>query len=188
MPKRRDGSRAIRVAVNLSGRSAGDAGILAAVRTAIAAGLDPSNLIFEITETAGMTDLTRAGRFISALAELGCDLALDDFGTGFGSFTYLKNFPARYLKIDMEFVRDVNTDPTDAEIIRSIVRIAHTLGKKTIAEGAEDGEVLQTLRELGVDYAQGFHLGRPQAPDDLFARTQSFAVVSAGGAGPAAAG
>ena len=109
-----------------------------------------------------MSDFNIARTFASALNELGCDLALDDFGTGFGSFTYLKHLPARYLKIDMEFIRDINTDPTDKEIVRSIVGIAHTLGKETIAEGVENADVLQTLRELRVDHAQGFHLGPPQ--------------------------
>ncbi len=150
------------VTVNLSGRSVGDARILAATREAIAGGLDPRNLTFELTETAVMTDFARAVAFVSALKELGCELALDDFGTGFGSFTYLKHLPARYLKIDMDFVRDINRDPTDKEIVRSIVEIAHTLGKETIAEGVEDGEVLQTLRDLGVDYAQGLHVGSPE--------------------------
>jgi diguanylate cyclase (GGDEF)-like protein/PAS domain S-box-containing protein len=149
------------VAVNLSGRSVGDARILAAVRESIADGLDPVNLTFEITETAVMTDFARALEFVSALKALGCDLALDDFGTGFGSFTYLKHLPARYVKIDMEFVRDINDDPTDREIVRSIVGIAHTLGKEAIAEGVENADVLQTLRELDVDYAQGFYIGLP---------------------------
>ena len=149
------------VSVNLSAHSIGDSRILADVRGAILAGLDPSNLTIEITETAVMTDLNRALPFVSALNDLGCDYALDDFGTGFGSFAYLKHLPARYLKIDMEFVRGVNDDLTDREIVRSIVGIAHTLGKETIAEGVESAEVLQTLRELEVDYVQGFHLGRP---------------------------
>ncbi|MGA2927294.1 MAG: EAL domain-containing protein [Solirubrobacteraceae bacterium] len=156
------------VTVNLSARSIGDPRILTAVRASIAAGLDPPNLTFEITETAAMTDFGGALGFVSALGELGCHLALDDFGTGFGSFTYLKHLPARYLKIDMEFVRDINTDPSDKEIVRSIVGIAHTLGKEAIAEGVESPDVLQTLRELGVDYAQGFYIGRPEplaAPD-----------------------
>jgi diguanylate cyclase (GGDEF)-like protein/PAS domain S-box-containing protein len=149
------------LSVNLSARSVGDPQILSAVRKAIAAGLDPHNLTFEITETAVMTDFETALAFVSAVKQLGCDLALDDFGTGFGSFTYLKHLAARYLKIDIEFVRDINDDPTDREIVRSIVGIAHTLGKETIAEGVENAEVLQTLRELGVDYAQGFYIGSP---------------------------
>ena len=150
------------VTVNLSARSIGDPRILTAVRDAITAGLDPSKLTFEITETAVMSNFDTALEFVCALEQLGCELALDDFGTGFGSFTYLKHLPARYLKIDIEFVRDINEDPTDKEIVRSIIGIAHTLGKQTIAEGVESAEVLKTLQRLGVDYAQGYHLGRPQ--------------------------
>jgi diguanylate cyclase (GGDEF)-like protein/PAS domain S-box-containing protein len=150
------------VTVNLSGRSIGDPRILSAITDAVGAGLDPCNLLVEITETAALNNHESATAFVQALAKLGLDLALDDFGTGFGSFTYLKLVPARYLKIDMEFVRDINNDPTDKEIVRSIVGIARTLGKETIAEGVESPGVLQTLRELGVGYAQGFHLGRPE--------------------------
>lgn len=158
------------VTMNLSGRSIGDPRILSAIARGVAAGVDPGNLVVEITETAALNNLETASVFVAALTELGCELALDDFGTGFGSFTYLKHVPARYLKIDMEFVRGVNTDPTDKEIVRSIIGIARTLGKETIAEGVESPEVLETLQELGVDYAQGFHLGRPEplalAPTD----------------------
>ncbi len=150
------------VSVNLSARSVGDPRILTAVRDAIGAGLNPANLTFEITEIAVMSNFETALAFVSALTALGCDLAVDDFGSRFGSFAYLKHFPPRYLKIDMEFVRYVNADPADKEIVRSIVGIAHTLGKQTIAEGVESARVLKTLRRLGVDYAQGYHLGRPQ--------------------------
>ncbi len=156
-------ARQMPVTVNLSARSIGDTRILDTVRDAIAAGIDPRHLAFEITETAVMTDFDRALAFVSALAELGCELALDDFGTGFGSFTYLKHLPARYLKIDMEFVRGVTTDATDLEIVRSIVGIAHSLGKETIAEGVESADVLKVLDELGVDCAQGFYIGAPES-------------------------
>ncbi|HEX6229783.1 MAG TPA: EAL domain-containing protein [Solirubrobacterales bacterium] len=150
------------VSVNLSGRSVGDPQILSGVREAIEAGLDPGNLTFELTETAVTTDFDRAQAFVSALAELGCDIALDDFGTGFGTFLYLKSLPARYLKIDTEFVRDINDDPIDRLIVELIVRFAHALGKETIAEGVETAGVLEALRELGVDCAQGWHLGPPE--------------------------
>lgn len=160
------------VTINLSARSLGDPRITSAVRDAIAHGLNPGNLTFELTETAVMTDFDNALEFVSALTALGCALALDDFGTGFGSFTYLKYLPARYLKLDMEFVHDVDTDPSDREIVRSLVTIAHALGKETIAEGVESADVVHALRDLGVDYVQGFHVGRPvplveaKAPQD----------------------
>jgi len=157
------------VTVNLSARSVGDLGILAPVRQAISAGLDPHHLTFEITETAAMADFDRAVAFATSLKDMGCELALDDFGTGFGTFTYLKRLPARYLKIDMEFVRGIKDDLADEEIVRSIVRIAHALGKETIAEGIEDEGVLEKLREIGVDYAQGWHLGMPEPTNDAAA-------------------
>ena len=150
------------LSVNLSGRSVGDPEILSDVQEAIATGLDPRNLTFELTETAVMADLDRALDFVTELGRLGCEIALDDFGTGFGTFTYLKNLPARYLKIDMQFVRGINDDPVDRVIVESIITFARVLGKDTIAEGVESAEVLETLRELGVDYGQGWHFGAPE--------------------------
>ena len=150
-----------RVTVNLSAHSISDPAIVACVRDAIARGLDPANVMFEITETAMMRNTADARLLAGTLTGIGCDLALDDFGTGFGSFTYLKHFPASYLKIDMEFVRHVSDDATDQHIIESISGIAHALGKRTIAEGVEDAETLEVLREREVDYAQGYLIGRP---------------------------
>jgi diguanylate cyclase (GGDEF)-like protein len=151
-----------KVSVNLSGSSIGDPQILASVREAVAAGLDPDNVVFELTETAAMTNLDGARRFAADLTALGCALALDDFGTGFGSFTYLKHFPVRYLKIDMEFVRDLARNKTDQQVVQAICGIAHSLGKRTIAEGVEQESTLHVLAAYGVDFAQGFHIGRPK--------------------------
>ena len=150
------------VAINLSGHSIGEHSIIALVQGAITHGLNPPNVSFEITETAAMTNLAAARLFAGTLAGLGCDVALDDFGTGFGSFSYLKHIPARYLKIDIEFVRDITTDETDQQVVNAIVGIAHSLNKLTIAEGVEDAETLTILRAYEVDHAQGFHLGRPE--------------------------
>ena len=96
------------------------------------------------------------------LNDIGISLALDDFGTGFGSFTYLKHVNARYLKIDLEFVRHLVSNDTDQKVVKSIVDIAHSLEKKTIAEGVEDAATLTALKDRGVDFAQGFYLGRPK--------------------------
>lgn len=150
------------VAINLSGYSIGAEQIVALVKAAIRDGLDPGNVNFEITETAAMTNLPAAREFVTALGDLGCAVALDDFGTGFGSFAYLKHIPTRYLKIDIEFVRNLAHDETDQQVVKAIVGIAHSLGKLTIAEGVEDAETLEVLREYDVDYAQGFHLGMPE--------------------------
>ncbi len=164
-----------RVSINLSAHSIGEKRILDIAREMIDQGVDPSSVIFEITETAAMTNMDEARVFTEALTKLGCDVALDDFGTGFGSFTYLKHLPARYLKIDMEFVRDVVCNQTDRQVVNSINQVAHSLGKRTIAEGVEDEATLQTLRELDVDYAQGFFIGEPQriSPPTRFERLRT---------------
>ena len=160
------------VAINLSGYSIGEEPIIAAVREALADGLDPSKVIFEITETAAMTNIAAARGFAQTLNEMGCNVALDDFGTGFASFSYLKHIPARYLKIDMEFVRDLMVNQTDREVIESIIHVARSLNKLTIAEGIEDAATLAALKAMGADCGQGFHLGRPTrlSPETAFER------------------
>ncbi|MGD0453686.1 MAG: EAL domain-containing protein [Solirubrobacteraceae bacterium] len=151
-----------RVTINLAGPSIGDEVVLGLIRDALADGLAPGNVIFEITETAAVSGFERSERFAHTLDEMGCHLALDDFGTGFGSFTYLKHLHARYIKIDVEFVRELVSNDTDQQVVKSIVDIAHSLGKKTVAEGVEDAATLATLKARGVDFAQGFYVGRPK--------------------------
>jgi EAL domain-containing protein (putative c-di-GMP-specific phosphodiesterase class I) len=151
-----------RVTINLAGPSIGDQRILGLLKDAIADGLNPANVIFEITETAAVSNFEEAERFAQILDGIGCNLALDDFGTGFGSFTYLKYVNARYLKIDLEFVHHLISNDTDQKVVRSIVDIAESLDKKTIAEGVEDAATLEALKHAGVDFAQGFYLGRPK--------------------------
>jgi EAL domain-containing protein (putative c-di-GMP-specific phosphodiesterase class I) len=118
-------------------------------------------IVFEVTETAIAENLEDAVQFAGQLTELGCGLALDDFGTGFGSFTYLRKLPVRYLKIDVSFVLDLVASVDDRRVVQSIIGIARQFGLETIAEGVEDESTLELLRELGADYAQGFHLGLP---------------------------
>ena len=154
--------RGLPVTINLAGSSIGDAQVLGLVHEAVVRGLHPPNVIFEITETAAVSRLAKADTFARTLVEIGCELALDDFGTGFGSFTDLKHLGARFVKIDMEFVRDIVSNDTDQKVVTSIVDIAHSLGKQTVAEGVEDAATVTALKMRGVDYAQGFHLGRPQ--------------------------
>jgi EAL domain-containing protein (putative c-di-GMP-specific phosphodiesterase class I) len=113
-----------------------------------------------------MRDTKAAETFTHYLVKLGCGLALDDFGTGFGSFTYLKSIPVDYLKIDVEFVRNVGSSRPNQHLVKAVVNLAHGFGKQTIAEGVEDEWTLRLLREYGVDFAQGYHLGRP-APLDI---------------------
>ncbi len=155
-----------RVQVNLSAESVGDPELLSLIKQQLHdTGTDPSNIVFEITETALMHDINAGETFARGLCDMGCSVALDDFGTGFGSFTYLKNLPIHYLKIDIEFVRELISNPANRHVVKAIVSLARGFGHQTIAEGVEDAETLQLLRECGVDFAQGYHIGRP-APVD----------------------
>jgi PAS domain S-box-containing protein len=151
-----------RVEVNLSAQSLGDSALTAYIEAQLAAsGADPANLVFEITETAAASDLLQAGKLANRLVSLGCGFALDDFGTGYGSFTYLKHLPVGFIKIDMTFVRNLVTDTSDRQVVRAIVDVARNFEIKTIAEGVEDKATLDQLAELGVDFVQGYYLGRP---------------------------
>jgi EAL domain-containing protein (putative c-di-GMP-specific phosphodiesterase class I) len=154
--------------VNLSGRSIGDPALLELIEERLAAtGVSPRWLIFEITETSAVANIPRARDFGERLSELGCRFALDDFGAGFGSFYYLKHLPFDYLKIDGEFVRNCVTNATDRLIIESVVGIARGLHKQTIAEFVGDEETVRMLNDLGVDFAQGYHTGRPAPLEEL---------------------
>jgi PAS domain S-box/diguanylate cyclase (GGDEF) domain len=158
--------RGTAVAVNVSALSLADPRYLELLEKALASGLHPALFNFEITETAAVANMADAQAFAHRIRELGCSLSLDDFGTGFSSFTYLKQIPAQLLKIDIEFVRELRRNPADQQLVQAIVSIARGLGQKTVAEGIEDGETLALVRKLGVDYAQGFHVGRPGPADD----------------------
>jgi len=117
---------------------------------------------FEITETATVTNLTEAARFIERIRSLGIQMALDDFGAGASSFGYLKSLPVDYLKIDGQFIRDLIEDPLHEAAVRCFVDVAKIIGVKTVAEFVDRAEVLAKLREIGIDYAQGFLLHRPE--------------------------
>jgi diguanylate cyclase (GGDEF)-like protein/PAS domain S-box-containing protein len=149
--------------INLSGQSLGDDKFLPYVIDQFhRSGLDASKICFEITETAAIASFSQANRFIQALKELGCKFALDDFGTGLSSFGYLKHFPVDFLKIDGSFVKEILHDPIDREMVRSINEIGHLTGKQTIAEFAENQEIINMLQSVGVDYAQGYGVSQPQ--------------------------
>jgi PAS domain S-box-containing protein len=156
-----------RVQANLSAASMGRAELLPLIEHELrTSGAEPADLVFEITETALMHDIAGGEVFARALADIGCELAIDDFGTGFGSFTYVKRLPVHYLKIDLEFVIELIPNPANQHVVKAIVNLAQGFGQKTIAEGVEDAETLELLREFGVDYAQGYHLGRPAPLED----------------------
>lgn len=152
----------IDVEINISAASIGDAGLIADIEQELErTGADPSRLVFEITETALIEETEVAVTLAERLRRLGCRFALDDFGSGYGGFHYLKHLPMDFLKIDREFIRDARTSEADQHVIRAIVGLAKGFGLQTIAEGVEDQETLELLREFGVDHVQGFHVGRP---------------------------
>jgi diguanylate cyclase (GGDEF)-like protein len=154
--------------INLSGQSLGDDVFLDHVLAEIESSkVDPRRVCFEITETAAIANLSAALRFMSALRGLGCRFILDDFGSGFSSFAYLKNLPVDFLKIDASFTHQLANDPIQRALVESIQQIGSVLGMKTIAEGIEDEETLSVVRELGVDYGQGFALDRPSPLDGV---------------------
>ena len=126
-----------------------------------------SKVCFEITETAAIANLDNAIDFMNRMRIIGCTFSLDDFGTGLSSYSYLRNLPVDFVKIDGVFVRDIATSPGDYAVVRSINEIGHYMGKKTIAEFVENDDILKNLREIGVDYAQGYAIERPHALNDL---------------------
>lgn len=152
------------ISINLSGQSLTKHDFLYFIMSQLdSSGLDGDKICFEITETAAIANLSTAIKFIATLNELGCRFALDDFGSGLSSFGYLKNFPVDYLKIDGMFVRDIVDDPIDHAMVKSINDIGHVMGMQTIAEFVENDEIKGMLREIGVNYAQGYGIAKPQS-------------------------
>jgi EAL domain-containing protein (putative c-di-GMP-specific phosphodiesterase class I) len=153
-----------RVAVNLSALSTTDPGMLAHVAAELhRRHVQPERLVVEITETAAISDMRRAQEFCGEVRALGCAVALDDIGAGFGSFYYLKHLPFDYLKIDGHFVRALPSSVNDQLVVKALVGLARGMGKQTVAEFVGDLATVALLREYGVDHAQGFALGRPDA-------------------------
>jgi diguanylate cyclase (GGDEF)-like protein len=158
--------------INLSGASLTDISVLEYIERGLDEGdADPARCTFEITQTARVEDLEMAAGFADRLTEFGCEVAIDDYGAGFGPFEYLKRFPFDVIKIDGTFVRDLVRNDADRLTVEAIVGIAKGLGKRTIAEFVEDAETATLLRELGVDMAQGYHLGAPIGLEEMLETT-----------------
>ena len=152
----------LRLEVNLSGKAFADPDLLPAIQRDLATyGVDPRNLVLEVTETAAIANMTDAREFVRTLQGMGARFALDDFGVGFSSFSQLKHLPVDYLKIDGSFVQDLAVNAVDQHLVQAIVSVARGLGKMTIAEFVGDDETLRLLTEYGVDYAQGYHIAKP---------------------------
>ena len=152
----------LKLFVNLSGASLGDEELLQEIEDAIfESGVEPSRLGFEITETVAVKDFVWVEKWIKRLRDLGCFFALDDFGIGFTSFNYLRTLPVDYIKIDGSYIRHLDQDASQLALVQAIQTVAKALGKQTIAEFVENEKILEIIRELGINYAQGYYLGQP---------------------------
>lgn len=156
------------LSINLSGNSLNDASLLDFLVDQFGNhGVTPGSICFEITETATIKNLTNAADFIQQVKKIGCSFALDDFGTGLSSYEYLKHLPVDYLKIDGMFIVDIDKNASDYAMVKSINEIAHFMGKKTIAEFVESEAALSALREIGIDFVQGYCVGEPKLLADI---------------------
>ncbi|MBI2470691.1 MAG: EAL domain-containing protein [Planctomycetes bacterium] len=154
--------------VNLSGSSFSDTELLSTINKELSATkIDPKNLTFEITESSLVENIATAQNFIAALKASGCNFALDDFGIGFSSFNYLKYLPVDYLKIDGSFIQNLPNNRFDQHMVKAIVEVARGLGNKTIAEFVSDKESVRMLHEFGVNYAQGYYIGKPRSISEI---------------------
>ena len=162
------GRRFSHVAINLSGSSIGDPELYNFIVGEIAAsGANPGALCFEITESAAIANFKQCASCIESLRKMGCKFALDDFGTGMASFSYLKNLGLDYLKIDGNYIREMQYNLYHYSMTEAITRVGHAMGLKTMAAFVESEESLQKLKDLGVDYAQGYKIAPPQPLDSL---------------------
>jgi len=167
-------------AINLSGRSLDEVGFLKFVESAFdSTSVPPNKICFEITETAAIARLDSALRFMDVLKKRGCRFSLDDFGSGLSSFAYLRTLPVDYLKIDGVFVKDILHDETDFAMVRAINEIGHVLGKRTVAEFVENNSIRDVLVELGVDWVQGYGVGKPIPIEVLWKQIVSSSKVDA---------
>jgi Amt family ammonium transporter len=141
--------------------------------------LPPEILCFELTETSAVSNLTRADRLMQRLRVLGCSFALDDFGTGLSSLAYLKALPVSMLKIDGSFVRDAGTNQRTEAMVRAIAQLAHTMGMETVAEFVETDELRTRMASLGVDFGQGFAMGRPTPLAEVLADLDLYKELAA---------
>ena len=150
------------ISINLSGMSVGDDEVLALIESELRdTGIDPKRVTFEVTETAACEQLAKAAEFIARIRMLGCCISLDDFGVGFSSFSYLKNLHVDTLKIDGSFIRDITRSRDDQLFVKALVDVARGMGIRTVAEFVENARTVEMLRRLGVDYVQGYFVGRP---------------------------
>ena len=158
------------LSINLSGSSITDDSFMDYLLEQISEfGVGTSKLCFEITETGAISNMVKAADFVRAFRNIGCKFSIDDFGTGLASHSYLRELPVDYVKIDGTFIKEIDTNRTDYAMTRSINDLAHFLGQKTIAESVENTKVIEKLTEIGVDYLQGWGVGRPKLLSEIAA-------------------
>ena len=172
--------RATRFSINVSGPSIADEAFLGYLESELRnSRLPRGSICFELTETAAVSNLARADRLMQRMRTLGCTFALDDFGTGLSSLTYLKSLPVTTLKIDGSFVRDSANNPRTEAMVRAIAQLAHTMGMETVAEYVESDELRMRMTTLGVDYGQGFAIGRPVPLDEVLGDLALYEAMAA---------
>ncbi|MGD2119193.1 MAG: EAL domain-containing protein [Chromatiales bacterium] len=165
----------VHLSINLSGAGLQTPALLELIKTKLSFhALNPARIMFELTETAAVKDVQKTRETISKLRAIGCRFAIDDFGTGFSSFNYIKNYPVDFIKIDGTFIRNLLSEASDQILVRSMVDIAHNLGKKVIAEYVENAETMELLRNYHVDFAQGYYLGKPAPAADVLSLGRDF--------------
>ena len=172
--------RGLSFSINISGPSIAAQDFVEFLETSIRdSGLPPEALCFELTETAAVSNLTHADRLMQRIRLLGCSFALDDFGTGLSSLAYLKSLPVSVLKIDGSFVRDAGTNQRTEAMVRAIAQLGHTMGMETVAEYVETDELRTRMAGLGVDYGQGFAIGRPVPIDEVLGDLALYEAMAA---------
>jgi len=163
LKKVRENNPEVRFSINLSAKAMCDPEILMIITDALITNqIDPGSITFEITEDTAIANMDMAVKFLHQLEELGCKTALDDFGTGYSSFAYLKDLPVDYVKIDGSFVQNIDTDQLNLAMVKSMNEVAHATGKKTVAEFVKNQDILDAIKAIGIDYAQGYHIGKPE--------------------------
>lgn len=164
-----DYPRLTKIAINLSAQAFRNDSLVPLIEEKLRQfGVEPQRVIFELTESASLSNLGATQEMVTKLRSMGCAFSIDDFGTGFSTFSYLKSLPAETVKIDGSFIKGITSNPIDLALVKSIHEVSTALGKKTVAEFVEDQDTLNILRDIKVDYAQGYHVGRPMPIEQLF--------------------
>jgi diguanylate cyclase (GGDEF)-like protein/PAS domain S-box-containing protein len=171
-----------KIAINLSAQAFKDKALVSIITDALSANNVAAEAItFELTESASLLDIVETNKVISELHQLGCSFAIDDFGSGFSSFAYLKELPADYIKLDGSFIRNLHKDKVDRALVHSIIKVVKALGRQTVAEFVENEEILTFLEQNGVDYAQGYHLGKPMPIESIVEQSAAVKSITAKG-------